>query len=163
MKMIIAALAAASLCAVSAPASAKVTLEANGGRSEGTWGGELGIGYSILSLGGFSITPSVGAFIYRGNNDRYYMDNNGGNPRCRDSTNGQYASTMLCDNTAAKAYGRIEATYSPPTAFTFGVGARYMSDHVRPYGTVAFPLAPKIIIKANAGPKYYAAGLSARF
>ena len=70
---------------------------------------------------------------------------------------------MLCDNTAAKAYGRLEATYSLPAAFTFGVGARYMSEHVRPYGTVAFAIAPKVNIKANAGPKYYAAGLLAVF
>lgn len=156
-------LAAAVLAIASSPAAAQVSLEANGARSEGQWGGELGLGYSIVSVGGFNLTPAVGAFIYKGDNDRYYMDDNGGNPRCRDETNGQYADTELCNDTAAKAYGRIEATYSLPAAFTFGAGVRYMSDEFRPYGTVAFPLAPRISIKGNAGPKYYAAGLQARF
>lgn len=155
--------AALGLAMAPSPAAAQVILEANGVRSEGRWGGELGIGYSLISISGFSLTPAVGAFVYKGDNDRYYMDDNGGNPRCRDITNGEYADSELCNDLAAKAYGRLEATYSLPAAMTIGAGVRYMSDEFRPYGTVAFPLAPRIRLKANAGPKYYTAGLQARF
>jgi hypothetical protein len=70
MRLGLAALAALGI-AVSAPATAQVTLEANGARAEHTWGGELGVGYTVLAVDGFKITPAVGAFIYRGNNDRY--------------------------------------------------------------------------------------------
>jgi len=157
-------LMAAALVAVApVPAAAQAVLEANGARAEGQWGAELGAGYTIVSLAGLRVTPAVGAFIYKGDNDRYRMDDNGGNPRCRDITNGQYAKSSLCDDTAAKFYGRLEATYSIPAAFTLGGGVRYMSDEFRPYGTVAFPLAPMISVKGNAGPKYFAAGLQARF
>ncbi|WP_235506430.1 hypothetical protein [Altererythrobacter sp. Root672] len=153
----------AAMFMYAAPASAQVVLEANGANSEDLWGGELGVGYSIVSAGGFRVTPSVGAFLYQGDDDRYYLDDNGGNPRCRDSTNGQYADTKLCDDTAAEFYARAEATYSIPAGFTFGGGVRYMADEFRPYGTLAIPLAPKLLIKGNAGPEYFAAGLQARF
>ena len=104
------------------PASAKIGAEANIAHSEGQWGGEVGLRYALLSLSGFRLTPGVGAFLYKSNNDRYYMDDNGGNPRCRDSSNGQYADTDECNDLAAKAYARVEATYSFPS-FTLG-GAR---------------------------------------
>jgi len=163
MKISTAAVCAAILLGGASPAAAQVALEANGAYSENQWGGELGAGYSVISLNGFRLTPGAGAFLYKGDNDRYFMDSNGGNPRCRDTTNGQYANDSLCDDTAVKAYGRIEATYSFPASFTLGAGVRYMSDEFRPYGTVAFPLGPVISLKGNAGPKYYAAGLFARF
>jgi hypothetical protein len=163
MKKRIVGVIALAVAVVSTPAGAQVVLEGNGARSEGRWGGELGVGYSVVSLGGFRLTPAAGAFIYKNDNDRYYMDDNGGNPRCRDSSNGQYADSDLCNNADAKFYGRVEATYSFPSALTVGAGVRYMSDEFRPYGTVGFPLAPRISIKGNAGPHYYAAGLQARF
>ncbi|RYD25977.1 MAG: hypothetical protein EOP89_08020 [Lysobacteraceae bacterium] len=110
-------------------------MEANGARAEGEWGGELGAGYSF-GAAGFRLTPAAGVFLYQGDNDRYYEDNNGGNPRCRDSRDGQYARDSKCDNTAVKPYGRVEATYSIPRTATVGAGVR-ISDDVRPYGTVA--------------------------
>ena len=61
------------------------------------------------------------------------------------------------------AYARIEATYSIPLVAEIGAGARFSGDKVRPYGTVAVPLAPKIRLKGNAGPKYFALGLAAGF
>jgi hypothetical protein len=151
------------MVAVSSPAAAQAVLEANVARSEGQWGGELGAGYSVISIGGFRVTPGIGAFIYKDDNDRYYMDDNGGSPRCRDGSNGQYADSDLCNDSAAKFYARAEATYSIPLALTVGAGVRYMSDEFRPYGTVSFPLAPAIHLKGNVGKKYYAAGLQARF
>lgn len=153
-----AAIAAAMGIACAAPASAQIGVEANGARADGRWGGELGIGYSI-GLAGFKLTPSVGALIYAEDNGRYYTDSNGGSERCRDSRNGQYADNDRCDNTKAKPYGRVEATYSIPLFATVGAGVRLGSD-VRPYGTIGLPLLPKLKIKGNAGPKYFAAGLT---
>lgn len=162
MKRIITSALAATLALVlAAPASAQVVVEANGARADGQWGGELGVGYSIGS-GGFKLTPAVGALIYAGDNDRYYTDPNGGSERCRDGNNGQYADTDKCNNTAVRAYGRVEATYSIPKSFTFGAGVR-ISDEIRPYGTASFPIGVKIDLKANAGPHYYAAGLRFNF
>jgi opacity protein-like surface antigen len=153
----IALMGAVTACAVVMPASAQLVLEANGARAEGEWGGELGAGYSF-GAAGFRLTPAAGVFLYQGDNDRYYEDNNGGNPRCRDSRDGQYARDSKCDNKAVKPYGRVEATYSIPLTATVGAGVR-ISDDVRPYGTVAFPLAPTLSLKGNAGPHYFALGL----
>lgn len=141
-----------------APANAQIVLEANGARADDRWGGELGVGYGLSILPGLKLTPAVGALIYAQDNGRYYIDDNGGSDACRDSTNGRYADKELCNNTRARAYGRVEATYSVPLVATFGVGAR-ISDEVVPYGTVAFPIAPKFQLKGNVGDGYYAAGL----
>jgi hypothetical protein len=59
-----------------------------------------------------------------------------------------------------RLYGRIEGAYNIPAFAKIGVGARISGDHTRPYGTVAFPILPKLAIKGNAGPKYYAVGLT---
>lgn len=147
--------AATLVCA--APASAQIVLEANGARADARWGGELGVGYGF-GAAGFRLTPAVGLLVYQGDNDRYYRDQNRGNSRCRDGSNGQYASDSNCDNTAVKPYGRLEATYAIPLVATVGGGIRIGND-VRPYGTVAVPLLPKISLKGNAGPHYYAVGL----
>src|SRR3546814_5054728 len=81
---------AAAIALQCVPAMANgIMVEANGARAHGRWGGELGLGYT-LSAGGFSLRPIVGAFIYQGDNDRYYEDDlSNGQTRCRDSTNGQ--------------------------------------------------------------------------
>lgn len=145
-----------------APAGAQIVLEANGARADDRWGGELGVGYDFSLLPGLKVTPAVGALIYAEDNGRYYFYDNGGSDACRDSTNGRYADKDLCSNTRFRAYGRVEATYSVPLVATFGVGAR-ISDEVVPYGTVAFPVAPKIQLKGNVGDGYYAAGLRVAF
>lgn len=140
-----------------------VSLEANGARAHSVWGGELGLGYN-LEAGGFALRPMVGAFIYEGDNDRYYEDTfSNGQTRCRDSTNGEFASDAKCDNTAVKPYGKIEATYTLAGSLEVGGGARFSSEKVRPYGTVSFPLMPKLRVRGNAGESYYALGLRADF
>lgn len=158
--------AIAAALAIGLPASANangLTLEANGARAESVWGGELGVGYN-LTFSGFTLRPIVGAFIYRGDNDRYESNTfSNGQTRCRDMRTGQFAADEKCDNTAAKAYGKVEATYTFAGFAEIGGGARYSGDEVRPYGTVAVSLAPKIKVKANAGDKYYALGLRADF
>jgi hypothetical protein len=147
----------AATLAAAAPASAQIVLEANGARADSHWGGELGVGYGF-GAAGFRLTPMIGALVYRGDNDRYYEDANGGNARCRDRQTGRYTSDSRCDDTAVKAYGRVEATYAIPLVATVGAGVRVGND-VRPYGTVAVPLLPTISLKGNAGPHYYALGL----
>ncbi|WP_230772378.1 hypothetical protein [Sphingomonas sp. Leaf4] len=140
------------------PAQAQIVLEANGARADERWGGELGVGYDLAILPGLKVTPAVGALIYAQDNGRYYLDDNGGSQACRDNTNGRYADKELCNNTRLRAYGRVEATYSVPLVATLGIGAR-ISDEIVPYGTIAFPVAPRIQLKGNVGDGYYAAGL----
>lgn len=59
-----------------------------------------------------------------------------------------------------KLYGRVEAAYSIPLSATIGAGVRVSGDNTRPYATLAMPILPKLRAKANAGPKYYAVGLT---
>lgn len=162
MKRIFSVAAAAAAILVAQPAVAGISAEANGARAEGRWGGELGLGHS-LGGGGFAVRPIIGAFLYEGDQDRYYMDDNGGNPRCRDSTNGQYAKTSYCNNLAVSAYGKIEATYTIPLGPEIGAGVRLSQEQTSPYGTIAIPLAPSIKLKGNAGDGYYAVGIRAGF
>jgi len=159
-------LGAFGAAAVMLPATAQadgLLIEGNGARAHSEWGGELGVGYNV-GAGGFAVRPIVGAFIYQGDNDRYYEDTfSNGQSRCRDSTNGQFADDENCNNTAVKAYAKVEATYTLLGSAEIGGGARFSSEQARLYGTVSFPLAPRIRVKANAGDRYYALGLRADF
>ena len=162
-KIFAAAVAALALSSGPMAHANGIAVEANGARAQSVWGAELGIGYN-LSVAGFTLRPIGGAFLYKGDNDRYYNDSfSNGQSRCRDSFTGQFASDGKCDNTAVKAYGKIEATYTLPASIEFGGGARFSSEKVRPYGTASFPLGPKIRVKGNAGDRYYAVGLRADF
>lgn len=137
--------------------------EVTGGKSGGVWGAELGVGYGF-SIGPVSIKPIAGAFIYKGDNSRYVTDTfSNGQTRCRDTTNGQFASSRLCNNTAALFYGKVEATISIPAVAEVGVGARYLDEEIRPYGIVAVPIAPKIKFVGLGGEDYFSAGLRIGF
>ncbi|MCJ2182635.1 autotransporter outer membrane beta-barrel domain-containing protein [Novosphingobium sp. 1949] len=149
---------AAGLVALASPAAAQVTAEANVAKWQGQWGGEVGVGYPILQDGGFSVTPSVGAFVYDRDHPRYAED--GG--VCYRRADDVAVKDSHCDGTGLKAYGRIEAMYSLPMV-SLGVGARYMGDSVRAYGTAAMPVMPRIDAKVNVGDGYLSAGLLARF
>lgn len=162
-KVIAVAIAALAFSAAPIAQANGVAIEANGARAHSVWGGEFGVGYNF-TLAGFTLRPIGGAFVYKGDNDRYYEDQfSNGQSRCRDSSTGQFASDAKCDNTAVKAYGKIEATYTLPASVELGGGARFSSEKVRPYGTVSFPIGPKIRVKGNAGDRYYALGLRADF
>jgi hypothetical protein len=162
-KLIAAAATAAALIAAPAALANGVMVEANGARAHSEWGGELGIGYN-LSLGGFSLRPIGGVFIYKGDNDRYYEDDlSNGQTRCRDTSNGQFADDEKCNDAAVKPYGKIEATYTLLGSLEFGGGARFSSEKVRAYGTTSVPLAPLVRLKGNIGDRYYAIGLRAGF
>jgi hypothetical protein len=69
------------------------------------------------------------------------------------------AGVLVADG-YTRAYGRVEAAYQIPASAKIGAGVRISGDHTRPYGTVALPLAPLVSVKGNAGPKYYAVGLT---
>ena len=142
----------------SAPALAKPAAEANFARADGRWGAELGLGYNF-GTGGLTIRPMAGALVYRSGSDRY-RETAG---TCRDTRDGGAVRDWRCENLGAKAYGRVEATYSVPLFGEVGVGGRYSGDKIRPYGTAAFSLLSRIKIKANGGPHYAAAGLSLGF
>ena len=59
-------LAAIAVCTLTAsPAFAQISVEANGARAEGHWGGELGAGYSF-GAGGFKLTPGAGLLFRSG-------------------------------------------------------------------------------------------------
>jgi hypothetical protein len=164
MKSIALSAVAAALFLAASPAAAQVALEANVARSEGQWGGELGAGYSVISIGGFRITPAAGVFLSDGDDNRYFLDNAATPPECIKVKSGKTVSDKRCESDSARLYGRVEATFTLPVAgVSVGTGARLMSGTLRPYGTLAAPLAPLLNVKANAGPKYLAAGLQARF
>lgn len=59
-----------------------------------------------------------------------------------------------------RVYGRVEAAYTLPASATIGLGVRVSNANVRPYATLAMPLLPKVAVKGNVGPKYYAVGLT---
>ncbi|MBA2934854.1 hypothetical protein HZF05_12170 [Sphingomonas sp. CGMCC 1.13654] len=67
---------------------------------------------------------------------------------------------VLASDDRTRLYGRVEAAYKIPLFAKVGAGVRFSGDHTRPYGTVALPILPKLDIKGNAGPKYYALGLT---
>jgi hypothetical protein len=156
----LAALAAAAFAV--APAAAGPVAEGNFARADGRWGAELGIGYGF-GTAGFTIRPMVGALVYRSGSDRYREVAAAGGTDCRDTRSGALVRDWRCENLGARAYGRVEATYAIPLFGEVGVGGRYSGDRIRPYGTAAFSVLPKVRLKANGGPDYAAAGLSLRF
>ena len=161
-KYVAAALAGLTCIAPTAANASGIALEANGARAHAVWGGEVGVGYN-LTLGGFTLRPIAGAFIYRGDSDRYYMDSfSNGQERCRDVNTVQFANDAKCDNTAVMPYGKVEATYSFASV-EVGGGARFSSEKVRPYGTIGMTVSPKVKLKGNVGDRYYALGIRADF
>lgn len=163
-KQALGAIAMAAALAAATPAAAQVALEANVARSEGRWGAELGAGYTILAIDNFRVTPLVGVFFHDKSSDRYDISDAGGELRCRNVTTGRAVDSDRCDGKGRKVYGRIEATLALPIAgINAGAGARLTGGDFRPYVTASTPLLPMVDLKANAGSKYLAAGLSARF
>jgi hypothetical protein len=144
------------LASTSASASG-LGFELNGARSERVWGGELGAGYR-MTLGILDVTPSAGAFIYKGDTD-YFETQDSAGKHCR-APDGRFAPKEKCDNTAVKGYARLEAGVTIPAFARIAVGGRYMGGNVRPYGAVSVSLAPMLGLKLNGGKRYLAAGLT---
>lgn len=136
-------------------------LEANGARVNHLTGGEFGLGYSFANEH-FRITPIVGAFVYQGDNDRYRRETfSNGSHVCRDTSNGQFADKDDCDNTAVKAYGKLEGAVRFKQV-EIGGGVR-LSSKTAPYGLASVAVSEQFALKAFAGDDYYGAGLSLRF
>ncbi len=62
-----------------------------------------------------------------------------------------------------RVYVKGEATVTIPAVAEIGAGARFISDQLRAYGTVAVPIGPALRLKGNLGDGYGAVGLNLRF
>ncbi len=137
--------------------------EVLGARAQGEWGGELGVGYGVR-LGPIAIRPIAGAFVHKGDDDRYYEDTfANGQTRCRDGRTGRFASDSDCVDVGVDWYAKAELAFVATSGFELGGGARFSSEKARPYGTAAFRLNPSIRLKGNAGPRYLAVGVTGGF
>jgi hypothetical protein len=152
----------AALLLASPAAAQNWVLEGNIARSEGLTGGEIGLGYDF-TYRWLRLTPIAGAFVYKGDNDRYDRQTvSGGNEICRDTTNGQFAAKEKCNNIAAKAYGKLEGAVRLGSMLEVGGGVR-VSDETQPYGLVALRTQEQFAVQAAVGKDYYAIGLRLRF
>lgn len=61
-------------------------------------------------------------------------------------------------NHDTRVFGRVEAAYTVPMAFKFGLGLR-IGNEARPYALVAVPILPRVHVQGNLGPHYYGVGL----
>lgn len=162
LKLVLSAVALATLLFTGQAANAQSwVVELNGAKVDDLSGAELGLGYNFAKKG-FRLTPIVGALIYQGDNDRYRSETvSGGRKICRDLSNGQFSDKDNCNNTAAKAYGKLEAAYRFKS-IELGGGVR-ISDETMPYGTVAAYVGDNLAVKGFGGKDYYGAGLAFTF
>jgi len=155
-----AVLAAGMMFGTAQAASAQgLVIDAAAARAEGRWGVEASVGYRIGGLG-FAVTPSVGAFATRSDNNRYVEepDPNGGT-QCRDTQGGDLDRDFRCENADFRPFGRVEATFAIPLIAELGAGVRVSEHKTTPYGTVAMPFLPMVKLKGNVGKDYIALGL----
>ena len=119
-------------------------------------GADIGLGYNFAS-NGFNFTPMVGGFVYQGENERYYLD--ASVDRCRDRTNGRFATTSLCDATEVSFYGKLEATYEF-NQFEIGGGYRFSEDDSTPYATASYRANGGAGVTVNYGEDYMSVGVT---
>lgn len=159
MKLGLFAAAVLPALVIASPAAAQIVAEAGVAHAEGDTGAEISAGVPVIKDGGFALTPGGGVFFHHRDHPGYEETNS----QCFSEDTGEQVSDGKCDNSGTKLFGKVEATYSLPMSFTFGVGARFIGGDLRAYGTVAMPLAPRFDAKANFGDHYISAGLQARF
>ncbi|HWH18492.1 MAG TPA: hypothetical protein VNT77_09210 [Allosphingosinicella sp.] len=159
-----AALAAGIALGVSEGAFAQgLVLDAAGARVHDQWGVEGSVGYRMGFLG-FSVTPSIGAFATRSDEERYLEEPDPqGGTRCRDSRDGDVVHDLRCENADLRLIGRVEATYAIPLIAEAGLGVRVTRGDTTPYATVAMPTFPMAKLKGNLGEDYVALGLRVGF
>lgn len=154
--------AATAACLLSTTAQAQsssgLTLEAGYAEAFEVQGAEVGAGWR-MSAGPLHFTPTIGAFIYQSDNDRYYMD--ASVDRCRDRTNGRFARDVQCNDAAVAAFGRLEATASFRN-LEAGVGYRIAEEDSVAYGTISAKVGEAWVLKANAGQDYVGFGVVLR-
>ena len=140
-----------------------IVLDAAGARLHGQNGIEATAGYRIGLLG-FSITPSVGAFATRTDQERFLEETDpAGGTRCRDSEGGGLVHDLRCENADLQLIGRVEATYAIPLIAEAGLGVRIAEGDTRPYATAAVPILPMAKLKGNFGKDYIALGVRVGF
>jgi len=138
-------------------------LDAAGARVQGQNGIEGTVGYRVGILG-FSITPSVGAFATRSDEDRFLEEPDpAGGTRCRDSRDGDIVRDIRCENADLRLIGRLEATFALPLIAEAGLGVRVSKGDTTPYATVAVPIFPLAKLKANGSKDYLALGVRVGF
>jgi hypothetical protein len=157
-------LAAGIAITASGAASAQgLVADAAGARVKGQNGIEGTVGYRIGMLG-FAVTPSIGAFATRGDEERYLEEPDpAGGTRCRDSRDGDIVRDIRCENADLQLIGRLEATYALPLLAEAGLGVRISRGDTAPYATVAMPIFPMAKLKGNIGKDYLALGLRVSF
>ena len=155
------ALAALTAAAPTAQATG-IGTEAAFAQIDGVNGGELGLGYGY-DIGPLRIAPSAGAYVYRGDPSRFFLQTQLDNSTaCIDSTDNMIATLVHCNDLTAQAYGKVEATLGIPGIGRIGGGYR-LSESSTPYGTLIFSALPVVSIKGSVGNDYYAVGLSLGF
>lgn len=155
--------AAVALAASEGAAAQGLVVDAGGARVHDQWGVEGTIGYRMGILG-LSVTPSVGAFATRSDEDRYFEEPDpAGGTRCRDSRDGDIDHDLACENADLRLIGRLEATYAIPLVAEAGLGIRVSKGDTTPYATVAMPILPMAKLKGNVGEDYLALGLRIGF
>lgn len=159
MKGITPFLAAALAASASAASANSIQINAGAAHSYGRWGAEISAGYRF-QFAIFDVTPLAGSFLSSRNGYGERLDT-GGFPHCF-ATGGGIVSDQHC-RSKTQGFGAIEAGVSIPLAARIAVGGRYIGHEIRPYGSVAVPLFPKIGIKVNGGQHYVAAGLNLSF
>ena len=157
-------LAAGIAMGASAAASAQgLVVDAAGARVQGQNGVEGTVGYRI-PIFVFTVTPSVGAFATRSDEERFLDEPDpAGGTRCRDSSDGDIVPDIRCENADLQLIGRVEATYALPLIAEAGLGVRVSKGDTTPYATVAMPIFPMAKLKANAGKDYLAIGVRVGF
>ena len=156
-----AAVAAAFFVGGSQAASAQgVVVDAGGARAEGRWGLEGSVGYRIGGLG-LAVTPSVGAFATKSDDENRFAEepDPAGGTRCRDTRDNDIVRDFRCENAVFRPFGRVEATFAIPLIAEAGLGVRVSEASTTPYGTVAMPIFPMAKLKGNIGKNYVGLGL----
>lgn len=163
MKLWVKAMLAAGLGVGAAQGASAQVIDAGIAQAEGRWGVEGALGVRLGGLG-FAITPSVGLFAHRGDDDRYMEEPDpAGGTQCRDTRDGDLDRDFYCENADFKPFGRVEATFAIPLIAEVGAGVRVSEAQTVPYATVAMPIFPMVKLKGNLGDGYGALGLRVGF
>lgn len=146
--------------AAQAASAQGLVLDAGAARAEGRWGLEGSVGYRIGGLG-FAVTPSVGAFATKSDDENRFVEepDPDGGTQCRDTRDNDIVRSFRCENGDFRPFGRVEATFAIPLIAEAGIGVRVSEASTTPYGTVAMPIFPMAKLKGNVGKDYVALGL----
>lgn len=127
-------------------------------------GAEVSVGY-VFRAANLYLAPSIGAFIFQGDNNRYQLQTQGnGTEVCRDLTNGQYSKKANCDNTRVTAYGNLEGgiRLGDDQMWAAGIGAR-VQDKALAYAVVHYGRPGGPNLRVAAGKDYGALGVTFGF